>query len=110
MRISDWSSDVCSSDLFGQDGQVYLGYDGSYRSDWSSNPSPSAYTWIEGYSLSNFRAGFRTQNGLDIFGWVRNAFDRNYLEQLSVGPGNTGLITGLPGDPRTWGGTVKASF
>src|SRR3546814_6416533 len=81
-----------------------------YRSDWSSNPSPSAYTWIEGYSLSNFRAGFRTQNGLDIFGWVRNAFDRNYLEQLSVGPGNTGLITGLPGDPRTWGGTVKASF
>src|SRR3546814_12982925 len=62
------------SSLFGQEGQVYLGYDGSYRSDWSSNPSPSAYTWIEGYSLSNFRAGFRTQNGLDIFGWVRNAF------------------------------------
>jgi len=29
---------------------------------------------------------------------------------LSVGPGNTGLITGLPGDPRTWGGTIKASF
>src|SRR3546814_5465223 len=49
------------SSLFGQDGQVYLGYDGSYRSDWSSNPSPSAYTWIEGYSLSNFRAGFRSE-------------------------------------------------
>ena len=98
------------SSLFGQDGQYYLGYDGSYRSDWSSNPSPSAYTWIEGYALSNFRAGFRTPSGLDIFAWVRNAFDQNYLEQLSVGPGNTGLITGLPGDPRTWGGTVKASF
>lgn len=98
------------SKLFGQDGQFYLGYDGSYRSSFSSNPSPSAYTWIEGYSLSNFRAGFRTENGLDIYGWVRNAFDQNYLEQLSVGPGNTGLIVGLPGDPRTWGGTIKASF
>ncbi|WP_184648033.1 TonB-dependent receptor [Sphingopyxis sp. JAI128] len=98
------------SDLFGQQGQYYLGYDGSYRSSFSSNPSPSAYTWIQGYSLSNFRAGFRTENGIDIFGWVRNPFDKNYLEQLSVGPGNTGLIVGLPGDPRTWGGTIKASF
>ncbi|HEX2813225.1 MAG TPA: TonB-dependent receptor [Sphingopyxis sp.] len=98
------------SKLFDQDGQFYFGYDGSYRSDWSSNPTPSAYTWVKGYSLSNFRAGFRTENGLDLFAWVRNAFDRNYIDQLSVGPGNTGLIVGLPGDPRTWGGTVKVSF
>lgn len=96
--------------LFGQDGQFYLGYDGSYRSDWSSNPSPSAYSWIDGYALSNLRAGFRTEAGLDLFVWVRNAFDAEYLEQLFVGPGNTGLITGLPGDPRTWGGTIKARF
>lgn len=98
------------SKLFAQDGQFYVGYDGSYRSDWSSNPTPSAYTWVNGYSLSNFRAGFRTDSGFDIFGWVRNAFDQKYIDQLSVGPGNTGLIVGLPGDPRTWGGTVKVSF
>jgi len=96
--------------LFGKEGQVYLGYDGSYRSNFSSNPSPSDYTWIDGYSLSNFRVGFRTDNGFDIFGWVRNAFDQNYFEQLMVGPGNTGLIVGLPGDPRTWGATVKVAF
>lgn len=96
--------------LLGQDGQVYLGYDGSYRSNFSSNASASAYTWIDGYSLSNFRAGFRTEAGLDVYAWVRNAFDQKYLEQLFVGPGNTGLITGLPGDPRTWGGTIKARF
>ncbi len=96
--------------LLGQDGQVYLGYDGSYRSNFSSNASASAYTWIDGYSLSNVRAGFRTEAGLDVYAWVRNAFDQKYLEQLFVGPGNTGLITGLPGDPRTWGGTIKARF
>lgn len=96
--------------LFGEEGQFYVGYDGSYRSNFSSNATPSAYTWVDGYSLSNFRAGFRADRGIDIFAWVRNAFDRNYMEQLFVGPGNTGLITGLPGDPRTWGGTIKARF
>ena len=96
--------------FLGQEGEVYLGYDGSYRSNFSSNPSPSAYTFVDGYSLSNFRLGFRTESGLNIFGWVRNAFDENYFEQLFVGPGNTGLIAGLPGDPRTWGGTVAITF
>lgn len=96
--------------LLGQEGEFYLGYDGSYRSDFSSNASPSAYTWVDGYSLSNFRLGFRTGDGLNIFGWVRNAFDENYFEQLFVGPGNTGLIAGLPGDPRTWGATISKAF
>lgn len=96
--------------LFGEDGQFYVGYDGSYRSKFSSNPSPSAYTWIDGYSLSNFRAGFRADRGIELYAWVRNAFGKNYMDQLFVGPGNTGLITGLPGDPRTWGGTIKGRF
>ncbi|KQM19105.1 TonB-dependent receptor [Novosphingobium sp. Leaf2] len=96
--------------LLGKDGQVYVGYDGSYRSNFSSNPSPSAYTWVAGYSLHNFRAGFRTDDGFNLYGWVRNAFDQHYFEQLFVGPGNTGLIAGLPGDPRTWGFTVSSSF
>ena len=96
--------------LLKQEGEVYFGYDGSYRSNFSSNPSPSAYTWVDGYSLSNFRLGFRTDNGFDIYGWVRNAFDQNYFDQLFVGPSNTGLIAGLPGDPRTWGGTIRYNF
>ena len=96
--------------LFGKEGQVYLGFDGNYRSAWSSNASPSAYTNVDGYALSNFRLGFRTEGGIDIFGWVRNAFDVQYFDQLAVAPGNTGLIVGNIGDPRTFGGTVKLTF
>ncbi len=96
--------------VLGQQGEVYLGYDGTYRSGFSSNPSPSVYTNVEGYDLSNFRLGFRTDGGLNLFAWVRNAFDENYFEQLFVGPGNTGLIAGLPGDPRTWGATAAITF
>ena len=96
--------------LFGLQGQAYLGYDGSYRSNFSSNPTPSAYTWIDGYSLHNFRLGFRSDEGLNLFVWTRNAFDEDYLEQLQVPSGNTGLIVGNPGDPRTYGLTVQAPF
>ncbi|GLV24830.1 TonB-dependent receptor [Sphingobium sp. Cam5-1] len=95
--------------LLAKEGQVYLGVDGNYRSHWNSNASPSRYTEVKGYALTNFRAGFRGE-GFDVFGWVRNAFDVNYIENLQVAPGNTGLIAGQVGDPRTWGGTIKLSF
>ncbi|MCW1403689.1 TonB-dependent receptor [Novosphingobium sp. MW5] len=97
------------ANLLGKEGQVYLGVDGNYRSDWNSNASPSIYTKVEGYALTNFRAGFRG-DGFDVFGWVRNAFDTKYIELLQVAPGNVGLIAGTPGDERTWGGTIKFSF
>jgi len=95
--------------LLAKEGQIYLGVDGNYRSHWNSNASPSIYTQVKGYALTNVRAGFRGE-GFDIFGWVRNAFDVNYIENLQVAPGNTGLIAGQPGDPQTWGGTIKFSF
>jgi iron complex outermembrane receptor protein len=113
--VSEWSLSFGAEGnlpvtFLGRDGQVYLGYDGSYRTDFSSNPSPSDFVVIEGYHLSNFRLGFRSDDGINLFAWVRNAFDENYFEQLFVGPGNTGLIAGLPGDPRTWGATFSVAF
>lgn len=95
--------------LLAKEGQVYFGVDGNYRSHWNSNASPSIYTNVKGYALTNFRAGFRGE-GFDVFGWVRNALDVDYIETLQVAPGNTGLIAGQPGDPQTWGGTIKFSF
>ncbi|KQM23677.1 MULTISPECIES: TonB-dependent receptor [unclassified Sphingomonas] len=92
------------------DGNAYLGFDGSYRSRFSSNPSPSAYTYIDGYSIANFRLGYRADDGWNAFLWLRNAFDQNYYELLATQSGNTGLIVGQPGDPRTYGVTVSASF
>ncbi len=95
--------------LLAKEGELYLGVDGNYRSSFSSNPSQSAYTWIDGYALTNFRAGFRT-GSFDVYGWVRNAFDVNYLEQLQLASGNIGLVAGSVGDPRTFGGTIKFNF
>ncbi|MBN8500780.1 MAG: TonB-dependent receptor [Sphingomonadales bacterium] len=106
-----WGAEAnARANVLGQAGEVYLGYEGSTRSGFSSNPTPSIYTWVNGYTLSNFRFGFRTDKGLNLFAWVRNAFDVDYFDQLAVPSGNTGLIVGSPGDPRTWGGTIKIEF
>jgi iron complex outermembrane receptor protein len=96
--------------LFGSSGAAYLGFDGNYRSKFSSNPSRSIYMDVDAYSLANFRAGYRTEKHWDVFAWVRNAFDEEYYDFLSSQSGSTGLVIGQPGDPQTYGLTIKATF
>jgi iron complex outermembrane recepter protein len=113
--ISKWSFSYggevnASANIFGKEGQIYVGIDGNYRSGFSSNPTPSIYTNLEGYALTNYRVGFRSDSGINLFGYVRNLFDVDYFEQLAVPSGNTGLIVGQPGDPRTYGITFAISF
>jgi len=95
--------------FFGLDGAAYFGYDGNYRSRFSSNASRSIYTDVKEYVVHNLRVGYRTEQ-FDIFAWARNALNEDYFESLAVTPGNTGLITGQLGDPRTFGLTLRAKF
>jgi iron complex outermembrane receptor protein len=113
--VSRWSASyggeyALPQRLFGRDGEFYFGFDGSYRSRYSSNPSRSAYTDVDGYALANFRLGYRTESGWDATFWVRNAFDRDYFELLATQSGSTGLVVGQPGDPRTYGLTLRGRF
>ena len=94
----------------GQDGEFYLGIDGSLRSDFSSSPTPSQVQNVEAIVLTNLRTGYRTNSGWGVFGWVRNAFDVDSFDFLTAAPASTGLIVGQPGDPRTFGITLNARF
>lgn len=98
------------ADILGLGGEAFVGADVSYRSDYSSDASVSRYMEIEGYSLVNLRAGFRADNGWEAVIWARNAFDTDYMAFLSVQSGNSGLILGQPGDPRTVGLTLRTRF
>lgn len=93
-----------------QSGKYFLAVDSYFRSDFSSSSSPSAYLNIPGYALFNARAGFRATQGLSLFIWSRNLFNRNYYEQLLPAAGNAGHYAAVVGDQRTYGITLRYSL
>jgi len=90
-------------------GRYFIAGDASYRSDYSSNATPSAVLNVSGYSLLNARLGFRSEK-FSAFIWSRNIGNKNYYEQLQAAAGNSGLYAGVLGDPRTYGATLRFSF
>lgn len=95
--------------LISKEGRYFIASDISYRSDYSSNPTPSKVLNIDGYALLNARLGFRSEK-ISLFLWGRNLGNTNYFEQLQAAAGNAGLYAGVLGDPRTYGATFRYSF
>lgn len=96
--------------VLGLAGEVFVGADANYRSTYNSDAAVSKYTEIDGYALLNLRAGFRSEAGWDASVWVKNALDKDYLQFVSVQTGNSGLVIGNPGDERTVGFTLRATY
>ncbi|MEJ1962090.1 MAG: TonB-dependent receptor [Gammaproteobacteria bacterium] len=91
-------------------GNSYLQAEITNRGDTYGDPSDSKYTLISGYTLVNASLGFRTDSGWELSLWARNLLDRDYMQNLTVQAGNSGLIVGTPSDPRTYGATVRVTF
>ncbi|HVZ60822.1 MAG TPA: TonB-dependent receptor [Terriglobales bacterium] len=113
--VSRWAASFGSEyshpgKLFGREGSFFAALDASYRSSYSSSPSYSQYLIIDGYPLLNPRVGFRWADGWSAYVWSRNVLSKNYFELLSAAPGNSGLYVGLPGDPRTFGITLRRTL
>ncbi len=113
--ISNWAVSfggeyVNPATVLGRTGEIFAGFDTSYRSEFSSSASASRYLVVDGYSLVNARVGFRWSDGWALFVWSRNLLDKDYFELLTAAPGNTGLYVGQPGDRRTVGLTLRVSL
>ncbi|MFT3931004.1 MAG: TonB-dependent receptor [Spongiibacteraceae bacterium] len=113
--VSKWAGSLGAEynylgSFFSARGDYYFGTDVSFRSNWNSDASVSKYAEIAGYGLVNFRTGFKADNGTDVTLFVRNAFDKEYLNFVSIQAGNSGAIYGQPGDERTYGVTIKTEF
>ncbi len=96
--------------LLGNDGSVFLHADSNTRSGYNGDSSLSRYTYIDGYTVTNGSVGYRFGNGLELAVFARNVFDSNYIQNVTIQAGNSGLILGTPSDPRTIGGTVRFRY
>lgn len=94
---------------WGRDLQLYGHADYSHRSSYYSQPTNSRYSLIAPYGVLNLRVGVKTADGLvDVSVWARNLTDSAYYTSLAVA--NYGLVSGLLGDPRTVGATLRTRF
>jgi iron complex outermembrane receptor protein len=102
---ADYSLPVAA---LGEGGAVILHLDASSRSGFNGDPSLSRYTYIRGYTVTNGSIGVRLGSGLEVAVFARNLFDSDYIQNLTIQAGNSGLILGNPGDPRTFGLTLRS--
>jgi iron complex outermembrane receptor protein len=84
-------------------GEMMIQLDTSSRDGYFSDTSASQYTWIEGYSVTNATVGYRFARGWQVEAFARNLFDEEYITALTIQTGNSGLILGQAGEPRTVG-------
>jgi len=91
------------------DADIYLHADYAERTAFYTSASNSRFSRVAGYGLLNVRAGLRSADSVwDVSIWARNLLDEAYFQTLTVA--NTGLVTGLIGEPRTVGATLKSRF
>jgi iron complex outermembrane receptor protein len=91
-------------------GDLYAGVDASFRSAYFADSADSKYTRIKQYDIVNLRAGFASKDGWEAFVSVKNALDEEYIENITVVSGNSGLVVGTPGAARAVSLTLRASY
>jgi len=91
-------------------GELLIHLDTASRTGYNGDPSLSRFTTIAGYNLTNANIGYRMKNGVELLVFARNLFDADYIQNLTIQAGNSGLILGTPSDPRTIGGTIRFSL
>ncbi|HYE46483.1 MAG TPA: TonB-dependent receptor [Caulobacter sp.] len=91
-------------------GEAYFGVDASFRSAYYADAAVSKYARLPAYELVNLRFGFESDAGWEAFVLVRNTFDEEYIQNITVVSGNSGLIVGTPGENRTVSLTLRARY
>ncbi len=90
---------------------VMARFDGSYQSKIFTDSFNTVWSQVDGYFLGNARLGYTTADGdWNVALEVMNVFDKYYFNSVSDVTGSLGLVTGVPGLPRTWALSVRRNF
>ncbi len=89
----------------------YVVADVNWRSEQNTTITLDPAAQINGYALASLRVGALLRHDtVDLQLWVENLGDTKYYINLLGLTKATGIVQGYPGNPRTFGGTVKVRF
>jgi iron complex outermembrane receptor protein len=88
-------------------GSGFVHVDSNTRTRQFGDPSGSAFTVIDGYTVVNGSIGFRSKEGWELAVFSRNLLNKDYIQNVTIQAGNSGLILATPSDPRTIGLTFR---
>lgn len=92
-------------------GTISARFDGSYQGKLYTTSENTSWSIVPAYFIGNARLSFKTTND----DWeasleLKNLFDKFYWQSVSDASASVGVVTGVPGMPRTWMVTVKRNF
>lgn len=92
--------------------ELFAAADANLKSAFFATINDSASSRINGFTVVNAQLGVRSQDGTDSLTlWSRNIGQAKYFETLGAGTaGASGVITGIPSQPRTYGLTLRHKF
>ena len=107
---TSWSFGTDYIRSIGSDLSLFAHADALGRTKVFGDPTDSPYTQLPAYTVVNARVGLRIRSNVEVSIWARNLFEAEYLQNVTVQAGNSGLIIGTPSDPRTLGITLRAQY
>ncbi|MGD0677608.1 MAG: TonB-dependent receptor, partial [Polyangiaceae bacterium] len=93
------------------DGEIdaYVGGDWSLRSSFLAAVNLDPFSQVNGYQLVGLHAGVRYGKHWDASFWMRNVFNEQYLNTVSVSA-TYGVTLASVGEPRTFGATLRGEL
>ena len=91
-------------------GEISYRFDGSYQGEVFTNAENTSWAKIDGRFLANARVTWANKDGWRLGLEIQNLFDKYYFQSVSDVTTGLGLVTGVPGLPRTWAVSVERKF
>jgi iron complex outermembrane receptor protein len=93
-----------------QAGTLSFRLDGSHQGELYTTAENSSWSKIDDRFLANARISWSKDDKWKLALDVQNLFDKYYYQSVSDATTSLGVLTGVPGLPRTWSVSVERKF
>ena len=93
-----------------ENGKLSFRLDGAYQGKLYTNAENSSWSKIPGRFLANGRVSWSKDDSWKVSVEVQNLLDKYYFQSVSDVTTSLGVVTGVPGLPRTYSVSVERKF